>query len=189
MKDWRKDVPKRLLKKMIQKKLDPLYKRPTFLDTVAKQILAVSERSVCLFYDVSAAIFRNGHVLTTGYNGPSKGDVHCTDVGCARIVSGELKKGAGLCRGSHGELNSISNAAENGINIKGASMMLTFRPCYSCAKQLRNAGIKEIWYLFGYDGDDHVESYFRRLGINISRHTSEHLEEWIERNEYKPNNL
>lgn len=179
-KDWRKDVPKEILNKMIRQKLHFLYRRPSFLETMAKEILVVSERSTCLFYNVAAAIFRDNLVLVTGYNGPSSGDVHCADVGCARIVDGELKKGSGLCRGGHAEINAIANAAKNGINISKTSMMLTYRPCFSCAKQLVNAGIKEVFYIFDYDGDENVEDYLRRLGVNISQYKSESLNEWIE---------
>ena len=181
---WRERLPRGISGKMIQKKLDPLYElhdRPTFMDTFAKLVVGVSERSVCLFYDVGAVIFRGQHDLCTGYNGPASKDVHCTKVGCARIVNGELKSGTGRCRGSHAELNAIGNAAKCGINISEASIMTSWRPCFACAKQIVNAGLKEVLYLFQYGDDDNVEEYLRKLGINITKYESQYFSNWMQK--------
>jgi dCMP deaminase len=44
-----------------------------------------AERSVCLRRKVGAVITRDRHQLTSGYNGPPKGLVHCADLGgCER---------------------------------------------------------------------------------------------------------
>lgn len=178
LKKWVKNVPKEVFKKMIPEKIDASFKRPTFKDILAEQIFVISKRSACLFYNVGAVIFRNNQILSFGYNGPSKGDVHCYDVGCARITDGGLKKRSGLCRGSHAELNAIGNAAKNGVNIEGASMMVTFRPCHACAKQIVNQEIKEIYYIFDYDGDQDVKDYFRRLGVKLEKYSSNYLKKW-----------
>ncbi|MCX6702097.1 MAG: deaminase [Candidatus Zambryskibacteria bacterium] len=164
---WVKNVPKETLKEMMAEKVSPSFKRPSFKDVLAEQIIIISKRSACLFYNIGAVIFKGDQILSFGYNGPSKGDVHCYEVGCARIVNGELKKGAGLCRGSHGELNAIGNAAKNGISIDGASMMITTRPCMVCAKQIVNQGIKEVYYLFEYDREQEVKKYLNRLGVKL----------------------
>ena len=75
--------------------------------------------------------------------------------------------------------NAIGNAAKNGINIDGASMMITFRPCYSCAKQIVNQGIKNVYYLFDYDREDNVREYFRRLGVKLEKYSSNNFKKWI----------
>lgn len=178
MKKWAKNVPKEVLKKMIPEKIDASYERPTFKDILAEQILIISKRSACLFYNVGAIIFRNDQVLSFGYNGPSRGDVHCYDVGCSRIVNGELKESSGLCRGSHAELNAIGNAAKNGVNIEGASMMITFQLCKVCAKQIVNQGIKEVYYIFDYDRDKDVKNYLERLGVKLIHYQSKYLKKW-----------
>lgn len=164
---WLKNVSKETLERMIPEKIIPSYKRPSFKDVLAEQIITVSKRSACLFYNVGAVIFKNDQVLSFGYNGPSKGDVHCYEVGCARIIDGKLKEGSGRCRGSHAELNAIGNAAKNGVNIEGANMMLTIRPCKVCAKQIVNQGIKEVYYLYNYDRDKDVENYLKRLDVKL----------------------
>jgi len=162
-----KNVTKEVLKEMIPEKINTSYKRPAFNDVLAEIVLAISKRSACLFYSVGAVIFRDNQVLSLGYNGPSKGDVHCYEVGCSRIVGGKLNKGAGMCRGSHAELNAIGNAANNGININGASIIISFRPCKSCAKQIVNQGVKKVYYLSEYNSDKDVEKYLTCLGVKL----------------------
>lgn len=152
---------------MISEKTDSSFKRPSFKDVLAQQALIVSKRSACLFFNVGAVIFKDDQVLSFGYNGPSKGDVHCFEVGCSRITDGEIRKGSGLCRGSHAELNAIGNAAKNGIKIDGASMMVTLQPCKVCAKQIVNQGIKEVYYISDYNQEEGVKEYFKRLGIKL----------------------
>ena len=179
LRKWVKNVPKEVLREMIPEKLDVSFKRPTFKDILAEQIFAISKRSACLFYNAGAVIFRNDQILSFGYNGPSRGDVHCYEVGCNRTVGGKLlkrgSKGSGLCRGSHAELNAIGNAAKNGVSIDGASMMVVFRPCWVCAKHIVNQGIKEVYYTFDYDGDKDAKNYLRRLGIKLIRYQSKYL--------------
>jgi dCMP deaminase len=177
MKKWAKNVSREPLKRMIPEKLNVSYKRPTFKDILAEQVFTIAKRSACLFYNVGVIIFRNDQILSVGYNGPVKGDVHCYEVGCSRIVKGELKESSGLCRGSHAELNAIGNAAKNGIKIEGASMMVTLVPCKVCAKQIINQGIKEVYYIFDYDRDKDVKDYLKRLGVKVIRYQSDYLKD------------
>ncbi len=175
LKKWAKSVPKETLKRMIPEKLNASYKRPSFKDILAEQVLVMVKRSACLFYNAGTVIFKNDQILSFGYNGPAKGDVHCYDVGCSRIVNGELKESSGLCRGSHAELNAIGNAAKNGIKIEGASMITTILPCKVCAKQIVNQGIKEVYYIFDYDRDKDVKDYFKRLGVKVIRYQQSYV--------------
>jgi dCMP deaminase len=165
--DWIKEISSSLRKKIITTKLNLTYQRPSFLDIIAMQTLVISKRSVCLFYEVGAIIFRENQVLSTGYNGPASGDVHCSDVGCKRIIEGVLHKGSGKCRGSHAELNAIGNAAKNGVKIDESEMMITFRPCFACAKQIANMKIRKIYFLRDYDGDEDVIGYLQDRSIEL----------------------
>lgn len=111
----------------------------------------VSERSTCIRRKVGAVIVRNKQLLSIGYNGvPPKVD-HCTKESCIRtklnIPSGERQE---LCYGAHGELNAISTAAENGINIKGSTLYCTTYPCAYCAKAIVRSGIIKVVYKEGY---------------------------------------
>ena len=128
-----------------------------------------SERVHCKNYKVGAVLARENNAVAIGYNGPAKGDVHCDEVGCARVVDGEEKKRSGKCRGSHAELNAIANAALLGVSIKDCILYVTYRPCKSCSKQIVNAGIKRVVYLHDYDGDQEVFEYLGRLGVKLEK--------------------
>jgi dCMP deaminase len=181
LRKWTKNIPKEILDRMIPEKLQVSYKRPSFKDMLAEQIFVVSKRSTCLFNNVAAIIFRGDQILSIGYNGPSKGDVHCYEIGCSRIANGKLMEGAGMCRGSHAELNSICNAAKNGVSIDGASMMISFSPCKTCAKQIVNQGIKEVYYILEYNVDKDVKKYLRRLGVKVIRYRTKDIEKWTKK--------
>jgi dCMP deaminase len=129
----------------------------------------IQKRSVCLFYQVGAVIAKGSQLLSMGYNGPPQGIEHCNKVGCAKIVKGVEKKHQGLCRGAHAEMNAIANAASLGINISGADLFVTYRPCAACAKTIINAKIKRVFYLRDYDGDQVAFDYFKKSQVKINK--------------------
>jgi len=150
-----------------------MFSRPNWDEFWMKTALLASERSACVHYKVGAVLARNKQILTLGYNGPVSGDSHCEEIGCAKMRDGvKLPSGSGLCRGSHAELNAIANAANLGIFIGGASFYITYRPCYSCAKQIVNAGIKRVVYLRDYDGEPEAVSLFRKTGVDLIKFDS-----------------
>lgn len=129
----------------------------------------VATRSTCLSRTVGAVIVRDNHIIATGYNGAPKGVSHCLDTGCIRqahhIPSGERLD---ICKAVHAEQNAIIEAAYNGVSTKGASIYVTVTPCFTCAKMLVNAGIKEIII----DGDypsPSSKSLFEEVGIKMKK--------------------
>jgi dCMP deaminase len=185
---WIGRTDPKVLNKMYQYKLDRSYVRPTHLDIIAQQAVVISKRSTCLFYEVGAVIFKEQHgiILSTGYNGASKGDVDPRHEGCARIVDGVLKEGGGLCRGSHAELNAINNLSAGTFAVDDLSMMITLHPCYGCAKQIVNKDIKRVYYIWEYGREDHVTGYLERLNVEVICYKSAFLQRWIDRNGYDP---
>lgn len=129
----------------------------------------VASRSTCLSRSVGAVIVRDNHIIATGYNGAPRGVSHCLDTGCIRrehdIPSGERLD---ICKAVHAEQNAIIEAAYNGVSTKGASIYVTVTPCFTCAKMLVNAGIKEIII----DGDypsPSSRSLFEEVGIKLKK--------------------
>ncbi|MEA3450071.1 MAG: deaminase [Patescibacteria group bacterium] len=109
-----------------------------------------SKRTACKFHETAAVIVDKNHrIISIGYNGPTARDVHCLDVGCAKIdgdsKTGKLKR----CRGAHAEINAIINAFD-GIRLRGAIIYTVLTPCYDCMKALNNCGVKELIYLKNY---------------------------------------
>jgi len=117
--------------------------RPTktkyYLD-IAK---VVSERSPCLKMKVGAIIVKDDCILSTGYNGPPRGEQHCKV--CSRLNIEHGESYSKECPSVHAEENAIINAARYGIPIKGAVLYLYtgsgIKPCYRCERAMKNAGI------------------------------------------------
>lgn len=186
---WLPKTNPEVAKKMFQYKLDRSFQRPSQLDIEAQKAIVISKRSTCLFYEVGATLFyvKNGIFhLSDGYNGASRGDVDPRIEGCARIVDGELQEGKGLCRGSHAELNAIGNCPVDPATYNDVRMMITLPPCYICAKQIVNRGIKTIYYIWEYGREEFVIDYLTRLWIKVEKYSSVFLQRWIERNGYDP---
>jgi dCMP deaminase len=110
----------------------------------------ISERSTCIRREVGAVIVKNNRIVSTGYNGPPSGMMHCTEKTCIRnlenIPSGESPE---KCRGVHAETNAIIFA--NRYDLDGAVMYSTVFPCSYCIRNILNSGIKKVYYLNGYN--------------------------------------
>jgi len=116
----------------------------------------VSKRSPCVRRQYGAVIVIEDAIVSTGYNGPARGVVNCTEVGCLKE---ELNlphySGYDFCTAVHAEENAVINAARNGSRILGGKLYLSGRdyktgaqvegvPCPRCKRALINAGIKEV---------------------------------------------
>ncbi len=187
---WVAGTNPKVLERMFRYKIQPTFERPSRLDIEAQKAIIISKRCTCLFYEVGATIFHakdgNFFHLSDGYNGASKGDDDPRIVGCARVVNGEIQEGKGFCRGSHAELNAIGNCPVDTTLYDDVRMMITLHPCYVCAKQIVNRGIRTVYYVWEYGREDFVTDYLSRLGVRVIRHTSPFLENWIKVNGYDP---
>lgn len=99
----------------------------------------VATRSTCPRKFVGAVIVRNRIILSTGYNGSIRGMPHCSDVG-------HMMEEGHCVATIHAEANAIIQAARSGVTIDGATVYVTASPCWSCFKQIANAGISRICY-------------------------------------------
>lgn len=113
-----------------------------------------SKRSTCLRRKVGAVIVKDKMVIATGYNGPPRGVKHCSETGCIRqqtkTPSGQRHE---LCRGLHAEQNAIIQASRCGVNINGAELYCSTKPCSICTKMIINAGINRVYYIEDYNDD------------------------------------
>jgi len=123
--------------------------RPSKDETFMAMAISQSRRTVCVFHHVGVVfVDSEGVVITTGYNGPSKGDDHCMDVGCAKVDGDPVTKRIKRCRGAHAELNAITHCTPE--RLKGSTLYITLFPCYDCMKILNNAGVVRIVFLDHY---------------------------------------
>ncbi|MEZ4363903.1 MAG: dCMP deaminase family protein [Kofleriaceae bacterium] len=119
----------------------------------------VATRSTCPRKFVGAVIVRNRTILSTGYNGSIRGMPHCSDVG-------HMMEDGHCVATIHAEANAIIQAARNGVSIEGAAVYVTASPCWSCFKQIANAGIGRICFGEFYR-DPRIFEVAGQLGIEL----------------------
>ncbi len=124
-------------------------------------------RSICVRHQIGSVIVKDGHVVSTGYNGPPKGYTHELCDPCVKDVEKiESNKGHSLCPATHSEANAIVQAAYQGISTKGAIMYTTLFPCDQCQRLIINAGIVEVVYMYDYPA---MRDMLREVGITARK--------------------
>lgn len=125
----------------------------------------VATRSTCLRRQIGALVVKNNVIVSTGYNGASRGFPHCLDVGCRRdklnIASGERHE---ECVGVHAEQNALLQA---GRDAEGATLYVNAYPCKICAKLIINAGIIKVVITGDYSDKEGLK-YLKIAGIEIA---------------------
>ena len=126
----------------------------------------VASRSTCERRRVGAVVVKNKNILSTGYNGSSRGLPHCDEVGHELV--------AGHCvRTIHAEANALVQAARHGTAVEGATIFLTDSPCYDCFKMIVNSGIQEVvykdFYMSRYDASDKIFDLAKKAGVKVTR--------------------
>jgi len=135
---------------MRDKKMKIRKSRLSWDETFVSLALLVSQRTACKFHSAGVVIVdKNKRVVSIGYNGPTEGDLHCIEVGCAKVDGNPKTKKLERCRGAHAEINAIINAQDS-TRLRGATVYTALYPCYDCMKSFNNAGIKEIVYFKKY---------------------------------------
>jgi len=141
--------------------------RPSWEEMGMEMAELMAKRSVCLHYQVGASFWRGNKPLVSGYNGPPRRIVHCSEVGCAK----ETGDNGGKCRGAHAEMNAIVNAALHGISIGGATVYCSYRPCLECSKHLINAEVVRFVYKYDYDKELEAIEMLKAAGIELLKYS------------------
>jgi len=125
--------------------------RPNWDETFMMLAKTLAKRAVCKYHEIASIFVDEDHkIIATGYNGPSIGDSHCLEVGCAKVDGDPVTKELKRCRGAHSEINAIMNAGNPG-KLKNSTLYVTSSPCYDCMKALNNVGVKRIVYFDEYE--------------------------------------
>ena len=123
-----------------------------YLDIAA----SVSERSTCLRRHYGCVIVKNDEIISTGYNGASRGRKNCDDLGFCYREQMDIPRGERyeLCRSVHAEQNAIISASRNelidadlymvGINAKTGEIESKSTSCMMCKRVVINSGIKRV---------------------------------------------
>lgn len=71
------------------------------------------------------------------------------------------------CGVEHAEAMAIRKARELQINITGATMYSTYKPCLPCARAIVDAGIAKVVYQDEYPGGEDVQDYLAKNGVQL----------------------
>ena len=117
---------------------------------------AVSIKSKCLKKHYGAIIVKNNELISTGFNGPARGEAHCTK--CTKVGSDKDIVEYSSCPAIHAEQNAIISASRqemlgstlylSGRYASGAisaiGLPVAARPCEICLRLIKNAGIEKV---------------------------------------------
>lgn len=143
--------------------MKPKNSRPEWDEYWMGVVEAISKRSTCLRHNIGAAVVHDKTIVSTGFNGASRGLPHCSEIGCLRdklkIPSGTRHE---ICRGVHAEQNAIIRG--DPLRMVGATMYVNAKPCTICAKMIINSGIKRVVYIEYYPDNEGIE-LLKQAGI------------------------
>ena len=117
---------------------------------------AVSIKSKCLKKHYGAIIVKNNEIISTGFNGPARGEAHCTK--CTKVGSDKDVVEYNSCPAIHAEQNAIISASRqemlgsvlylSGRDVSGTieeiGLPIAARPCEICLRLIKNAGIEKV---------------------------------------------
>lgn len=127
--------------------------RPSKNDYFIGIALSVARRSPCLRKMYGAVIVKGDDIVGTGYNGPAKGVVNCSEIGCVKNVLNQPSySNYEYCPAVHAEENAIINSNREdrigsrmyvaGYNSDGSYTMAM--PCMRCRRKIINAEIAQV---------------------------------------------
>ncbi len=124
--------------------------RPNRTEYYLGLAVAVAARAECSGQFVGAVIVKDNRVISTGYNGTPEGWNNCSEGGACPRCDNREEFGSGngydKCICVHAEMNAIAAAARYGMSIDKGVAYVTHEPCFTCSKELVQAGITAVFY-------------------------------------------
>lgn len=144
--------------------------KPSFNDIYMDLAEKLATRSHCVKAQVGAVLTKDTRIISLGYNGPPAGthncDIEWPEHGCPRDSKGSCSLAL------HAEQNAILYAANNKMEMKGATLYVTLSPCISCARVIYTVGITKVYFKKSYaqykgiPNDEGVD-FLRRFGVEV----------------------
>jgi dCMP deaminase len=117
---------------------------------------AYAELSHAIRLKVGAIVTKDDRVISIGYNGtPAGWDNKCEDE--IKWPNGEVKFTTTKPEVIHAEANAIGKLARSSESGDGATMYITYAPCFECSKMIHVAGINKVFYRNQYRNDDGIK--------------------------------
>ena len=128
---------------------------------------AYAELSHAVRLKVGAIITKNDRVVSIGYNGtPAGWDNKCEDE--LKWPNGEVKFLTTKPEVLHAEANAIGKLARSLESGDGATMYITYAPCFDCSKMIHVAGINKVFYRNQYRNDDGIK-FLNQCNIEVEQ--------------------
>jgi dCMP deaminase len=143
------------------------HRRPDLHEYFMGIAMAVRKRANCCGNKVGAIIVKDGHIVSTGYNGTPSKMPNCLDGGCYRCNHREeFPPGTGydICICVHAEQNAILAAARFGIAIENSTVYTTMQPCFGCMKEMLQAHVSAVYYVHPWEPTPDCEPEYERIG-------------------------
>jgi len=131
--------------------------RPNMDEYLMGIAIAVRNRANCVGNRVGAVVAKDARIVSTGYNGTPRNMPNCLDGGCLRCANRDAHPPGtsyDLCICVHAEQNALLGAARFGIAVEGGTLYTTMQPCFSCMKEMLQAGIQSVFYLHEWKHPD-----------------------------------
>lgn len=131
--------------------------RPSLDQMFMDMARVAARRATCNRLSVGAVLARDGRVLSTGYNGPARGEAPCyhmDDRPCEDSI--------------HAEENALLSLGYAGGTTRGATLYTTHSPCWACAGRAINAGVAEVVFDEPFRSDSGVRR-LERAGVHVRR--------------------
>ena len=126
------------------------------LFTLLKKLAKVSKAKLG---GVACFFVKNGAVISSGLNFNPTGEP------MEELVEGRLVSRPEVI---HAEVAAIRAAADNAVDLSGATMLLTMSPCVKCAGEIAKTGIAELQYLYEW-WDKAGLNIVQEAGINVEQ--------------------
>lgn len=151
---------------MSEFKSESASKRPDMDEYMMSIAVGVRARANCLGSHIGAVLARDGHIVSTGYNGTPHKTPNCDEGGCTRCSNREMYPagtGYDMCICVHAEQNALLSAARFGIAVEGSVLYTTWQPCFSCTKEMLQAGVLGVRYGEAWEPKADLKDEYNRL--------------------------
>lgn len=140
-----------------------------------KQACLMCDYSTC-GYKTGCIAVKNLKVILTAFNEALPGNPYCQNNTCTReeqnLYGGkDMQKVCSI----HAEASIISQAAAQGISLKGVDIYVTTFPCVICARSLVKACVKNVFVMSDYTGGNISQSLFDEANIKVTQITEKEV--------------
>jgi len=150
-------------------------------DIFMKTAFLFASKSKCVSHHVGAVIVKDDRIISVGYNGTPPGLPNCCEVfdkdNFDRVEHSSWSKDNEI----HAEMNSLMYATKTNIETQDADIYVTISPCNDCLKNLTASGIKNVYYLYPYDGSVLNPALLTKINVEEVPNT-EDIKYWVEHN-------